>query len=257
MSVMMTAEIDPAAPTTPGMVVQLDVPDSTRPGVPTRVSATVVDAGTGEPVEDLTRSHEAWMHLIATRDDLGTFAHVPPRADRPAGELAVDVSFPTAGRYIVNTEFRQQGQMSDVHQRQYVTVTGNAPAPVVLTESPRQVVVDGVRVALEGDAVAGERSDLHFTFSDASTGEPVDDLQPYLAAAGHVVVMRADGSTFAHEHAEVEDSSGRPCSRCRHDFGPELDVHAQFDTAGTYQLWGQFRTADGDVLTASFTLDAR
>lgn len=37
-----------------------------------------------------------------------------------------------------------------------------------------------------------------------------DDLQPYLAAAGHIVIMRADGQTFAHEHADVRDSSGRP-----------------------------------------------
>jgi P-type Cu+ transporter len=34
-------------------------------------------------------------------------------------------------------------------------------------------------------------------------------------------------------------------------------VHAQFDTAGTYQLWSQFRTADGGVLTVPFTVDAR
>ena len=70
--------------------------------------------------------------------------------------------------------------------------------------------------------------------------------------------MRADGATFAHEHAEVEDSQGRPVFALPGTtFGPELDVHAQFDTAGTYQLWGQFRTADGDVLTVPFTVQAR
>jgi Cu+-exporting ATPase len=121
MSVMMTAEIDPAGADAAGTDVVLDVPESTRPGVPTRVTATVVDAETGEPIEDITRSHEAWMHLIATRDDLATFAHVHPEPTGNVGELAVDITFPTAGRYIVNTEFRQQGQMSDVHQRQYVT----------------------------------------------------------------------------------------------------------------------------------------
>jgi Cu+-exporting ATPase len=258
MSVMMTAEVDPASADDAGMDVQLDVPDRTRPGVPTRVTATVVDARTGEPIEDITRSHEAWMHLIATRDDLGTFAHVHPEPTGTAGELAVDLTFPTAGRYIVNTEFRQQGQMSDVHQRQYVTVTGGAPAPVILTASPREVVVDGVRIELGGNAVVGERSDLHFEFTDATSGEPIDNLQPFLAAAGHVVVMRADGTTFAHEHAEIEDGSGRPVFAMPGTrFGPELTVHARFDTAGTYQLWGQFRTADGDVLTVPFTVDLR
>ena len=103
----------------------------------------------------------------------------------------------------------------------------------------------------------GERSDLHFAFTDAATGRPIDDLQPFLAAAGHVVVMRADGATFAHEHAEVEDDRGRPVfAMPGQTFGPELDVHAEFDTPGTYQLWGQFRLADGDVLTVPFTVEA-
>jgi P-type Cu+ transporter len=41
------------------------------------------------------------------------------------------------------------------------------------------------------------------------------------------------------------------------EFGPELDVHAEFATPGTYRLWAQFRLADGDVLTVPFTVEAR
>jgi Cu+-exporting ATPase len=225
--------------------------------VPTRVTATVVDAESGEPVTNLTPSHEAWMHLIATREDLGTFTHVHPEPTGRPGELAVDVTFPTAGSYVVNTEFRQRGEMNDVHQRQLVAVTGTAPEPVELEAGPRTTVVDGVEIELGGEAVVGERSDLHFEFTDATTGKPVDDLQPFLAAAGHVVVMRADARTFAHEHAEVEDARGRTVFALPGEtFGPELDVHAEFDTPGVYQLWGQFRLADGDVLTVPFTVEA-
>ena len=136
MSTMMAADIPPTEAADTGLDVQLHVPDDTRAGVPTRVTATVVDAETGEPVEDLTRSHQAWMHLIATRDDLATFAHVHPEPTGHPGELAVEVTFPTPGRYIVNTEFRQRGQMADVHQRQLVTVAGVSPAPVAPQETP-------------------------------------------------------------------------------------------------------------------------
>ena len=257
MSTMMTADVPPTEAAEAGLDVQLHVPDETRAGVPTRVTATVVDAETGEPVTDLTRSHEAWMHFIATREDLGTFSHVHPEPTGQPGELAVDVTFPTPGRYIVNTEFRQRGEMSDVHQRQLVTVAGTAPAPVTQTVSPRTVVVDGVRVELGGEARVGEPSDLHFEFTDAATGRPVDDLQPFLAAAGHVVIMRGDGATFAHEHAEVEDDRGRTVfATPGQEFGPELDVHAEFTTPGTYRLWAQFRRADGHVLTVPFTVQA-
>jgi Cu+-exporting ATPase len=257
MSTMMTAEVPPTEAHEAGLDVQLHVPDTTRAGEPTTVTATVVDAETGEPVEDLTRSHQAWMHLIATREDLGTFTHAHPEPTGDPGELAVEVTFPTPGRYVVNTEFRQQGEMSDVHQRQLVTVNGTAPAPVELAAAPRTIVVDGVQVTLEGEATVGERSDLHFGFTDAATGRPVTDLKPFLAAAGHVVVMRGDGQTFAHEHAEIEDDQGRPVFALPgQTFGPELDVHAEFETPGVYRLWGQFRLADGEVITVPFTVEA-
>lgn len=257
MSVMMTADVPAIDAAEAGLDVHLDLPASTRPGVPTRLVATIVDSRTGRPVGDLTRSHEAWMHLIATRADLGTFTHVHPQPTGRPGQLAVDITFPTAGQYIVNTEFRRQGQVADVHSRQILFVAGAAPAPVTLTESPRSAVVDGVRVRLDGDAKVGGRSDLHYTFNDAATGRPLDDLQSYLAAAGHIVIMRADGQTFAHEHAEVTDADGRPVFALPgQTFGPGLDMHAQFPTAGTYQLWAQFRLADDDVITVPFTVDA-
>jgi Cu+-exporting ATPase len=255
MSTMMTAEVPPTDAADAGVDTRLTMPADAQPGEPTRLLVDVVDSTTGAPIEDITRSHEAWMHLIATREDLGTFAHVHPQPTGRPGQLAVDITFPTAGRYVVNTEFRRQGEMGDVHQRQVITVDGDAPARVFLAVSPRTAVVDGVRVELDGDAEAGRRSYLHFSFTDARTGRPVDDLQPYLAAAGHVVIMRADGQTFAHEHAEATDAAGRPVFALPgQTFGPELDVHAEFPTAGTYQLWAQFRLADGGVITAPFTV---
>jgi Cu+-exporting ATPase len=258
MSTMMTTDIEPVPAAEAGVRIRVDVPSDARPGVPTRVVARVTDAETGEPVDDLSLSHEVWMHLIATRADLGTFTHVHPEPTGRPGELAVRTTFPTAGTYVLNSEIRRQGEMTDVHARQTVTVAGTAPEPATLADSPRSQVVDGVRVALHGEAVVGEASDLAFTFADASTGRRLDDLRPYLAAAGHVVVIRGDAATFAHEHADVEDADGEPVFALPGQrFGPELEVHARFDTPGTYRLWGQFRLADGQVLTVPFTVTAR
>jgi Cu+-exporting ATPase len=116
-----------------------------------------------------------------------------------------------------------------------------------------------VRISLEGDATVGATSDLALTFAHVNaagrnTG-PVTDLQPYLGAAGHVVVMRADGTTFAHRHAETLDSAGRPVLALPGTrFGPHLDLHVRFDRPGAYRLWAQFELADGTVVTAPFVL---
>jgi Cu+-exporting ATPase len=258
MSTMMTTEMPPADAADAGIRVALHVPAGTPPGVPTRVTIALTDADTGAPVTDLGRSHEVWMHLIATRGDLGTFAHVHPEPTGRPGELAVTMSFPTPGRYVINTEFREQGQMADLHDRQTITIAGTAPAAQPLTAGPRTITVDGVRVDLEGTPRAGTTSDLTFRLTDAATGRPLDDLQPYLAAAGHVVIMRGDGATFAHEHADVRDADGNPVFALPgQTFGPDLPVHAHFDTPGSYRLWAQFRLAGGTVLTAPFTVQAR
>jgi hypothetical protein len=39
-------------------------------------------------------------------------------------------------------------------------------------------------------------------------------------------------------------------------FGPDRPVHAHFEEAGTYRLWGQFRLGSGRVITVPFTVQA-
>jgi Cu+-exporting ATPase len=259
MSVMMTTDVPPVEAAEAGVSVDYRLPGSVRPGQRTTVVLTVRDAETGAPVTDLTRTHEVWMHLIVTRDDLGSFAHVHPEPTGRPGELTVEVNFPTPGRYDLHTEFAREGSMSNILDRHTVAVAGpQPPASPALVAGPRERVVDGVRVTLSGDAVADRASEMTFSFADARTGEPYDGLEPYLAAAGHIVVLRADGGDFAHEHAEAEDGSGRPVFALPGTrFGPELDAHVHFHTAGSYQLWAQFRLATGEVITVPFTVQAQ
>ncbi|HYN97634.1 MAG TPA: hypothetical protein VES42_27665, partial [Pilimelia sp.] len=88
-----------------------------------------------------------------------------------------------------------------------------------------------------------------------ATGRPVRNLRPYLGAAGHVVVLREDGTRFGHRHAETFDSKDRPVlATPGTTFGPELTLHTTFDIAGNYRLWAQFRLADDTVVTAPFTV---
>jgi Cu+-exporting ATPase len=259
MSVMMQAEVEPEHADDAGIDVDLQMPVGAEAGREATVLIRVTDAATGRPIEDVARSHEAWMHFVAIRADLGTFAHLHPEPTGRPGEFAVPVTFPTGGRYIIHTEFRRQGQMSDLIERHEIDVHGPTIESVTPTQpSPRQQVIHGVRVRLDGEVVAGRSSRLTYRFTDAATGEPIDDLRPYLAAPGHVVVMPIDGSGFAHEHAEAYDEDGDPVFALPGTrFGPDLQLHVDLPSPGLYRLWGQFRTADGRVLTTVFTVVAR
>ena len=67
--------------------------------------------------------------------------------------------------------------------------------------------------------------------------------------------MRADGSAFAHRHAETFDDRGRPVFALPGTtFGPELGLHVDFDQPGAYRLWAQFRLGDDTVITAPFVV---
>jgi Cu+-exporting ATPase len=259
MSTMEETEVEPVSTHDAGLEVEYDVPADVQPGRPTEITMTVRDEETGEPVDDLVRTHQVWMHMIVTREDLGTFAHIHPEPTGEDGEFRVETVLPTAGDYAVHTEFRRQGEMADVLDETALTVAGAAPRPVAVpADDVRSQEVSGVRIELEGEAHVGDTSDFTLSFRDAATGAEVDDLQPYLGAAGHVVVMRADGSTFGHRHAETEDDEGRPVLAMPGTrFGPELGLHVRFENAGTYRLWAQFRLDDGSVITAPFTVHAR
>jgi len=258
MSVMMTTDVPPVDAAEAGITVDYRLPAAPRPGQRARVVVTLRNADTGSPVTDLTRTHEVWMHLIVTRTDLGAFAHVHPEPTGRPGELAVALTFPTAGTYDFHTEFARQGSMSNILDRHSITVAGTrATTSSALVAGPRERVVDGIRVTLSGRARADTTSDLTFSFAHATSGRPVDGLKPYLAAAGHIVVLRADGGDFAHEHAEVETNDGGPLFALPGTrFGPELDAHFHFHTAGVYQLWAQFRLGNGHVITVPFTVEA-
>jgi hypothetical protein len=105
-------------------------------------------------------------------------------------------------------------------------------------------VVDGYEVQLTGDLVAGQASPL--TLTVRKDGQPVTDLQPYLAAYGHLVALRDGDLAYLHVHPEGAPGDGRTAA------GPEIDFVAEVPSAGTYRLFLDFQH-DGVVRTAEFT----
>ena len=259
MSAMDSMDVAPLDGADAGVTTALNSEGPIIPGTPVTLTLQVRDATTGAPITDLVRTHQRWAHLIITRDDQSTFSHIHLEPTGTPGQLSVTTTFPAAGTYAAHVEFRRQGQMQDILATDVIDVAGpghdhRAVAP---TQEVRQVMVEGVRIELDGTARAGQRSDLQFRFTDAHTGQPIDGLRPYLAAAGHVVIIKSDGTGFQHRHAEATDVHGRlKFATPGSTFGPELDLHAHLDTAGTYLVWAQFQLPDDQVITAPFVVQA-
>ena len=82
------------------------------------------------------------------------------------------------------------------------------PRPELVPNTPGRVEAGGLAadIALVG-AKAGRAARISFTLFDAA-GRPVTDLQPYLGAMGHLVVLSADGEEYVHSHP-LEGKSSR------------------------------------------------
>ncbi len=75
------------------------------------------------------------------------------------------------------------------------------------------------------------------------------DLQPYLAAYGHLVALRQGDLAYLHVHPDGAPGDGRTKA------GPAIVFHTTAPSDGTYRLFLDFKHG-GVVRTAEFTLTA-
>ena len=263
----MTRPQSTLSPTQAGVRVDLATSPAVQPRTPVRLTYRLADARSGSPLTDVVISHERPMHLIVVSRDLGHFEHVHPTPTGRPGEFAIDVLFPVAGTYILYNGFeRANGQ--DIIQRDELSVGGpSGPASLAEDRTPKTVSNDA-RVALLGaePVPAGREATLTFRVDDPRTGDGVRDLQPYLGAPAHVVILSADAQTFAHTHGEPAGAAagghgGHARAEDGHHavgaaYGPEIAFRHAFPGPGLYKVWGQFQDRHGQVITADFVVRA-
>lgn len=215
-----------------------------RPGEPTTLRFAITDPK-GTPVRKLEVVHEKILHLLITSSDLSWFAHEHPERNAQ-GDLELRMTFPAPGRYTLFHDFtppRVGMQVVPVE----LTVEGTPPPLVPLVVDDREAKsVDGVTARLASDAPLVAGRNLGLVVSLARDGAPVTDLEPFLGAMGHLIIVSADREHFVHSHPLEH--------RGRRNRGPDVRFQCRFPAAGTYKAWAQFQHA-GKVLTVPFTLE--
>jgi hypothetical protein len=196
----------------------------------------------GSPVVAYTPTHDKDLHLVVVRRDLTGFQHVHP-ALGPEGVWEIPLRVPAAGQYRVFADFQPAGRDRPLTLGADLPAAGDyrpAPAPVAASVS----TVDGYTVTLEGELVAGASAAL--ALSITRDGAPVTDLEPYLAAYGHLVALRAGDLAYLHVHPDGTPGDGRAAP------GPRIAFHVEVPSVGTYGLFLDFQH-QGVVHTAVFT----
>lgn len=232
-------------------------PSAPTPGVPTRLRLTVREPATRAVVRDFVEVHEKRYHLFVIGQDLESYDHLHP-VQQADGSYIVDVTLSRAGYYRLYSDFLPLGGTPQVVPGLLVTAgfAGDLAAALphlVPDTAPRTIA--GMRVSLSlppGGLAAGREEKLHYHVVDARSGAGVTDLEPYLAAFGHTLILSEDTLHYVHAHPiELLPDGPGPIRG-----GPDLTFKALLPRPGRYRLWTQVKRR-GVVSTVAFTMDVK
>ena len=221
------------------LIVEMQ-PASAKRGEPVDLKMMVHDQA-GKMISQFDVTHEKKAHLIIVRDGLDQFAHLHPEVDG-AGNLTTTYRFPVGGDYHLFLDHKPTGQEQALAVAK-VHISGDAPQSLpLLPNVPGSVTADETTAVISAEnAKSGPPVTIEFHLSDTS-GKPVVDLDPYLGAMGHLVVISDDAQQYVHAHPMEKSASPG-----------EVAFMAHFEKPGLYKGWGQFQRA-GTVRTIPFVI---
>ena len=209
-------------------------------------------ANANAAVTEFATVHEMLLHLVMVRRDLSQFAHVHPVAG-PDGSFQLAYTFAAGGDYRLFADVAPKGAGGQILAAK-LSVSGSETGGFDIRKAwsekpPPSGAVGDCRMALDSprDGFPARKTvPVVFDIRDARTGEAVADLEPYLGAAGHLLLVHEDASTFVHAHPDENSRDAAP---------GRLRFLARFPKAGLYRGWVQVQRG-GKVLTADFLLQA-
>lgn len=204
-------------------------PRRPRAGQPVELRLRIRDReNPAAPVTSVEIMHERPMHLILVRRDLAHFAHEHPA--QSDDDFRVSYTFPSGGDFRIFADVAPKGSGAQI-----LTARIKVDGPEVPGRPPVETGVE-----LRSPAVLPARQSTPVIFRLADT----HDLEPYLGAAGHLILIHEDAETFVHSHPTQDAVTGG-----------ELQFLARLPKPGSYRGWLQFQRA-GRVVTHTFQVRA-
>jgi rRNA maturation protein Nop10 len=255
---------------------QLDfrtVPALVKPGQKTTMRFRILHPGTGQPVKKFEVVHEKQYHLFVISQDMEYFQHIHPE-EQADGTWTIDVTLPKPGYYKVLSDFMPSGGAPQFLARPLVTAgyTGDleSASAHLVPDIALTKAVDDITATIAYDpqtCIVGLYCHLNYHLTDTGTGRPITDLQTYLGAFGHTLIMSEDMVDYVHSHpldilAMPDDDGGPPVflippgadlEKLRG--GPDVTFEGLMPKPGRYRAWTQFRR-NGKVHTFAFTFEA-
>jgi Heavy metal binding domain len=221
-------------------------------------------------IEKFEVVHDRQYHLFVISQDMEYFQHLHPE-ERADGTWTIDLTLPKAGYYKVLSDFLPSGGSTQFIARPLITAgyTGDlaADSAHLVLDTIHKKTVDELTAEVSLDPpqfVAGLYGHLTFHLTDTASGRPVGDLQTYLGAFGHTLIMSEDMVDYVHSHPidiSASDENGPkqfmlPVGVDPETLrgGPEVTFEGLMPKPGRYRAWTQFRR-NNKLYTFATTFD--
>lgn len=212
-------------------------------GQPVTLTYTPQEVGHEQAPVPLAVVHEKKIHLIIVRKDLSAFYHEHPEYTA-AGNYRAPFTFAQGGDYVLFQDYTPAGSGHQLG-RQPVTVQGPKYTPVKFSQDRMQWQQDGYQATLSFDKPLQVGQLLAMKINLTKNGQPVTDLDHYLGALGHVVVISQDTERYLHVHPNDQA-----------DRGPAIGFNTSFEAPGRYRVFLQFNHV-GQTHTSDFTINVK
>lgn len=209
-------------------------------GQPITLAFTPQEVGNEKSPVPLAVVHEKKIHLIIVSKDLSQFHHEHPEFTAD-GNYKAPFTFAKGGDYVLFQDYTPAGSGHQLG-RQAITVQGPKYTPVKFTKDQMQWQKDGYQATLSFDKELKVGQLLGMKLNISKSGQPVTDLDNYLGALGHVVVISEDTEKYLHVHPNDQA-----------DKGPNIGFNTNFEAPGLYRVFLQFNHG-GQIHTADFTI---
>lgn len=218
-------------------VAMTSLPQTIEAGKPAQLSFSITENGKNAILET---QHEKKIHLIIVDESLTWFHHIHTLEQADGNYTAIE-TFPYSGKYFLYIDFKVSDLPGTVNKKE-IEVAGNVAIKPDTASKKLVSKVDGYTIKLENgnNIKSNEQQLLNFTIEKDLKMISAKNIQPYLGAIAHIVLISKADKEFLHIHPSSTETY-------------PVQGETYFEKAGIYRMWVQFQI-DGKVTTADFTI---
>lgn len=213
-------------------------PEIIEAGKPANLSISITEDSKNVKLDAV---HEMKMHLLVVNEELTWFDHIHPE-EQTDGTYKVSEIFPGGGKHLLFTDYKPFGTSGNVNVQEIDVKGTPLNIPKITTEKLVSKVDKYIVTLTNGNDLKTNKGQvLKFTIEENSKKLEEKDVEQYLGANAHIVMIGKETKDFLHIH---------PMS----DINFPIYAETKIKKNGIYRMWVQFKI-DGTVHTVDFTVN--